>query len=106
MHNTMVFEQYWCHYISHQLFLITYLPVITAFQFTAATRNGLIGLTVASPVGEENNTVIVSAQILGQYTEDVTVAALDHEQNCGHVTFGGVQVQTKSDYRVIICIKY
>lgn len=69
-----------------------------AVQFTAATRNGLIGLTVASPVGEENNTVIVSAQILGQHTEDVTVAALDHEQNCGHVTFGGVQfmVDTRS----------
>lgn len=90
---------YWCHYISNQLFLVTYLLVITAFQFTAATRNGLIGLNVASPVGEENNTVIVSAQILGQRTEDLTVAALDHEQNCGHVTFGrGVQVQANSDY--------
>ena len=113
MHNNIVFHIGAIIYQISSLASLTYLlllPIfihfLTFFQFTAATRNGLIGLTVASPAGEENNTVFVSAQTLGQQTEDVTVAALEHEQNYEHVTFGGAQVQTKSDYRVIICIKY
>lgn len=63
------------------------------FQFMAATRNGLFGLTVVSLVVQERKTVIVSAQILGQHTEDEGVAALDHVKNCGLVTFSGAQVQ-------------
>ena len=61
-----------------------------SFQFTEATRNGLLGLAVARHVGVERSTVFVSAQIRGQHTEDVSAAALDHLQNYGIVTFGGV----------------
>jgi len=55
-----------------------------------ATRSGLIGLVVASLVGEERNTVFVSAQILRQRTEDASAAALDHLLSYGLVTFGSV----------------
>lgn len=78
---------------------VTYRFVIIApffnvsSQFTEATHSGLIGLVVASLVGGERNTVFVSAQIRGQHTEDVSVAALDHLQNFGLVTFGSVLVQ-------------
>ena len=104
MHDSIVFHIgaiiYQIEYLASLIFLLL-LPISIFFslffQFTAATRNGLIGLTVASPAGEENNTVFVSAQTLGQQTEDVTVAALDREQNYGHVTLGGAQVQTKSN---------
>ena len=64
-----------------------------SFQFTEATRNGLLGLVVARLVAEERYTVFVSAQIRGQHMEDASVAALDHLQNFGLVTFGSVQVQ-------------
>ena len=66
------------------------------------TRNGLSGPVVPSLVAEERSSVFVSAQILGQHTEDGGVATLDHEQNYGLVTFGGAQVQNESDYCVII----
>ena len=57
------------------------------------TLSGLIGLVVVSLVAEERNSVFASAQILGQHTEDVSVADLDHLQKYGLVTFSGVQVQ-------------
>ena len=57
------------------------------------TRSGLIGLVVVSLVAEERNSVFAFAQILGQHTEDVSVADLDHLQKYGLVTFCIVQVQ-------------
>ena len=62
-------------------------------QFMGDTRSGLIGLVVVSLVAGERNFVFASAQILGQHTEDVSVADLDHLQKYGLVTFSGVQVQ-------------
>lgn len=63
-----------------------------SFQFMAATRSGLVGLVVVSPVVQEINTVIVLAQILGQHTEDKGVATLDQVENRGLVTLSGAQV--------------
>jgi len=64
-----------------------------SFQFTEATRNGPVGLIVVSLVVWEENTIIVSAQILGQHTEDEGVAALACLQKHRLVTFSGAQVQ-------------
>ena len=64
-----------------------------SFQFMVDTRSGLIGLSVVSLVVQERNIVIVPAQILSQHTEDDGVAALNHGESHGNVTFGPAQVQ-------------
>ena len=69
------------------------------------TRSGLLGLSVLRLVVSECNFVIVPVQILGQHTEDESVAALDHVENRGLVTFSGarqVDVCTKSDGSTIL----
>ena len=58
----------------------------------AVTRNGLVGLNVVGLVVVERNTVIVSAQILGQNTEDEIVAILDNGESPGLVTLSDAQV--------------
>ena len=57
------------------------------------TRSGLFGLSVVNLVVQERNVVFVPAQILNQHTEDDGVAALNHGENHGNVTFGPAQVQ-------------
>ena len=76
------------------------------FQFTVATRRGLVGLVVASLVVEERNIVIVPAQILGQHTEDESVSGLDHRQIHGLVTFRCVQVQVHAKSNESINLHY
>lgn len=75
-----------------------------SFQFMAVTPNGLVGLNVVGLVVEEKNTVIVSAQILGQNTEDEIVATLDRGESPGLVTLSGAQVQVsyKNVMKVLI----
>ena len=62
-------------------------------QFMEATRRGLFGLSVVIPVVQEENIALVPAQILGQHTEDDGVAALNHGEKHGNVTFGPAQVR-------------
>jgi len=78
------------------------------FQFTVATRSGLVGLVVVSLVVQEWNTVPVPAQILGQHTEDEDVTALDHVENGGVVTLSDAQVQAscKKLMEVLICMTH
>jgi len=76
------------------LFLALILNI--SFQFTVATRSGLFGLVAVDLVVEERNIVIVSAQILGQHTEDEGVSVLDHGKNHGLVTFSSAQVQAQA----------
>ena len=57
----------------------------------AVTHNGLVGLNVVGLVVVERNTVIVSAQILGQNTEDEIVATLDSGESPGLVTLSDAQ---------------
>ena len=58
-----------------------------------AIRSGLVGLVVVKVVVQERNTVLVSAQVLGQHTEDEGVSVLDHGQIHGLAAFSCVQVQ-------------
>ena len=55
-------------------------------QFTAATRGGLIGLSVAGHVMEESKSVIVHATTPHLQTEDKTAAGWDELKSQGHVT--------------------
>ena len=56
------------------------------------THSGLVGLNVIGLVVQEWNTVIVTAQIRGQLTEDEGVATLDQVEKSGVVTLSDAQV--------------
>jgi len=78
------------------------------FQFTVATRRGLVGLVVVSLVVRDWNTVPVPAQILGQHTEDEDVAALDQVEKGGVVTLSHAQVQASCQkvMKALICMTH
>lgn len=60
----------------------------------AATRSGPTGLTVLSPVVEEDNVVIVHAPILRLQTVVKTAQDWDKLQNHGNVTHLDARVKT------------
>ena len=61
-------------------------------QFMAATRSGLIGLSVAGHVMEESNIVIVHAPTPRLQAEEETAADWGELTSHGHVTHLGAQV--------------
>jgi len=70
----------------------------------AATRGGLIGLSVAGHVMEESESVIVHAPAPHLQTEGETAADWDELQNQGHVTHILAQVNNFTPCSEIVIV--
>ena len=71
-------------------------------QFMAATRSGLLGLSVVSHVMEESKTVLVHAPNPNLQTEEKTAVYLDEMTSHAHVTHIGAQVMISTIWREIV----